>query len=378
MNTINMNNNDIQRAKIAGLLKYCAVIYTNGFKNKSLSDFAFNPVLGCMHACVFCYVASLVRFQKKLLATLGIHDPDGDWGKYAFVRAWDPSEFRETLRSAERKPDIKLSRDGNRAIIFSSTTDSYSTISCEDAQVRAKANALLKETVRGALELILRESTLNVRILTRSPLAERDFDLMEKYGSRLLFGMSLPTLNNKLAKVYEPGAPAPTRRLQTLKRARDRGLNVFVAVAPTYPECDRADLLATFTAIKELNPVTVFHEPINVRADNIDRIAKSAAAAGVELNPEVLRTECSWRKYAIGQLHLAESVAAEVGLAERLHLWPDSSLLSATSLKEQTHPEEFRQWVVKWHNRVSEWPTDTQNATTKVQQGHAFTRGKAL
>ncbi len=52
------------------------------------------------------------------------------------------------------------------------------------------------------------KSTLNVRILPRSPLARADFDLFKSFGRRLLSGMSLPTLRNDLARVYEPKAPA--------------------------------------------------------------------------------------------------------------------------------------------------------------------------
>lgn len=53
--------------------------------------------------------------------------------------------------------------------------------------------------------------------------------------------MSLPTLRNDLSKIYEPKAPAPLQRLATLRAAREAGLNVYVTVAPTYPECDEAD-----------------------------------------------------------------------------------------------------------------------------------------
>ena len=35
-------------------------------------------------------------------------------------------------------------------------------------------------------------SSLNVRILTRRPLAKLDFDLYRSFGERLVFGMSLP------------------------------------------------------------------------------------------------------------------------------------------------------------------------------------------
>ena len=89
--------------------------------------------------------------------------------------------------------------------------------------------------------------------------------------------MSLPTLRNDLAKVYEPKAPAPSQRLATLHAAKKAGLHVYVAIAPTYPECDEADLRATLKAVAELEPITIFHEPINIRAENVARIEEQSA-----------------------------------------------------------------------------------------------------
>ena len=47
-------------------------------------------------------------------------------------------------------------------------------------------------------------------------------------------------------------------------------------MAPTYPECDEADLRATLKAVAELEPITIFHEPINIRAENVARIEAQA------------------------------------------------------------------------------------------------------
>ena len=102
--------------------------------------------------------------------------------------------------------------------------------------------------VRRSLELIRDRSTLNLCILTRSPLARVDFDLFRSFGQRLMFGMSLPSLRNDLAKVYEPKSPAPSQRLATLRAAREAGLHIYAAVAPSYPECDETDLRTTLKA----------------------------------------------------------------------------------------------------------------------------------
>jgi len=199
-------------------------------------------------------------------------------------------------------------------------------------------------------------SSINVRILTRSPLAKRDFDLFKTLGHRLLFGMSLPTLRNDLARLYEPKAPAPSQRLATLKAATEAGIPIYVAMAPTPAEVDENDVRATLTEIKKLNPLTVFHEPINIRAENILRIQEHAKKLSVPMNTDVFATRDAWKDYSISQLKLVERVATELGLGERLHLWPDPELGSKKSLLREAHPKEFQEWLNRYWHRISEWP----------------------
>jgi DNA repair photolyase len=211
--------------------------------------------------------------------------------------------------------------------------------------------------VRRSLELIRDHSTLNVRILTRSPLARSDFDLFKTFGNRLVFGMSLPTLRNDLAKVYEPKAPAPSQRLAALRAAKEAGLHVYVAVAPTYPECDEADLRATLKAVAELKPITIFHEPINIRAENIARIEAQAASLGIRLRTEVFATRETWQDYAVNALHTVSDLAKELGIYERLHLWPDKSLGSQALAERMPNPANYLKRLQHWWERVSEWPS---------------------
>ena len=217
-------------------------------------------------------------------------------------------------------------------------------------------SAHARRLVRRSLELIRDQSTLNVRILTRSPLARADFDLFKSFGPRLLFGMSLPTLRNDLSKIYEPKAPAPSQRLATLCAARDAGLNVYVAVAPTYPECDEADLRATLQAVAEIKPVTIFHEPINIRAENVERIQSHADELGAALKTDVFESRERWQDYAVNALQTVERLAAEVGVADRLHLWPDKSLGNVGVANRMPKPREYLRWLRKSWSRVSEWP----------------------
>ena len=76
-----------------------------------------------------------------------------------------------------------------------------------------------RRLVRRSLELIRDHSTLDVRSLTRSPLARADFDLFQSFGPRLLFGMS---------------AHVAQRSRQCLRAARAAGLHVYVASRPRW------------------------------------------------------------------------------------------------------------------------------------------------
>jgi DNA repair photolyase len=339
-----------------------ATIERNHFKFKSLSCWAYNVAVGCGHACRFCYVPAVTGKGATAAAMkkLGVQDPDAEWGEYVFPRKWDKGAFMASLRAAEQTPAHELNADGNRAVMLCTTTDPYQTIghgAGEAAQQhRPTLQAQLDSLVREALVLMCwgpmnGSHPLNVRILTRSPLARRDFPLMKQFGKRLLFGMSIPTLNNKLAKIYEPRAPSPSQRLKTLKLAREAGLNVFVAVAPAYPECDAEDMRRTLQAVMELEPVTVFMEPINVRAENVARIAAAWEENGAGDTPALPENHEAWKGYALKQLFQFERVAYDLGVPDNvLHLWPDPGLCT-----KQT-PPDIRNWLHKQWSKISRWP----------------------
>lgn len=334
-----------------------AVIAENNFIYKSLSNWSFNVAVGCSHACRFCYVPSAATIkQGPKLAEYGVENPDTEWGDYVLLRPWEEDRFLASLRAAENTPKRLLKPDGNRAVMYCTTTDPYQVIHHPDPERQRMLSQHARRLVRRSLELIRDHSTLNVRILTRSPLARADFDLYKTFGSRLLFGMSLPTLRNDLSKIYEPKAPAPSQRIATLRAANEAGLHVYVAVAPTYPECDEADLRATLEAIAEVNPVTIFHEPINIRAENVERIQSHADELGLELQTDVFATREQWQSYAVNALQTVERLASEIGIADRLHLWPDKSLGNLAVANRMPKPRDYMRWLRKSWTRISEWP----------------------
>ena len=337
-----------------------ALIQPNHFVCKSLSSWSYNIAVGCSHGCRFCYVPAAATIkQARSLAQYGVIDPGSEWGSYVFVRCWDEKKFLASLRAAERTPSHRLNPDGNRAVMFCTTTDPYQVIHHPDPLQQKDLARRSRHLVRRALELIRDESSLNVRILTRSPMARLDFDLFRSFGHRLLFGMSLPTLRSDLSKIYEPKAPGPMQRVATLRAAKEAGLHVYVAMAPTFPESGMEDLRATIKMIKELDPITLFHEPINLRADNVARIAQAASRAGLPMRPSVFRTRETWRTYALAALHSVWRLSEEEGLQTRLHLWPDKALGSKEALNAAPDPQHYLAWLKARWSRISEWPTPT-------------------
>ena len=335
-----------------------ATIERNKFKYKSLSSWALNLFMGCAHGCRFCYVTETsTNKQVHLLGSYGVRDPVEDWGRYVLVRPWDERKFLVSLRRAERTHPGLLNADGNRAVFLCSTTDPYQTIRNPDPVKQKMLNQHARSMLRKALVAIRDHSTLNVRILTRSPLAREDFDIFRTFGNRLLLGTSLPTLDDKLRQLYEPDVPHPKQRLKLLTDAHAAGIPTYVAVAPVFPEVGYHGMLEVFKAVKAAKPWTIFMEPVNLRLGIAQRIEEKARDLGVEMDMTVYGGGPAWVKYAIQSLRDAERAAKATGQLDRLHLWPDHQALGAARVvKVQEDPEAYLKWLRSYWSRVSEWP----------------------
>ena len=337
-----------------------ATIERNHFKYKSLSTWALNLFMGCAHGCRFCYVTETsIKYQNDLLTSYGVADPVADWGNYVLVRPWDKREFMNSLQDAEETPLSQLNADGNRAVFLCSTTDPYQTIHNPNAAKQNLLNNHARQMLRDALEAIRDHSTLNVRILTRSPLAREDFDILKSFGNRLLLGTSLPTLNEKLRQLYEPGVPHPKQRLKLLLDAHKAGIPTYVAMAPVFPEVGYQGMLEVFEAVKPAMPHTIFMEPVNLRLGIAKRIQKRAAEPDINIDMDMSIYEGGekWVRYAVQSLRDAEKAAKATGQLARLHLWPDHEALGAKEVvKSQPDPKAYLAWLQGYWNRVSEWP----------------------
>jgi DNA repair photolyase len=88
---------------------------------------------------------------------------------------------------------------------------------------------------RRTLEIIARFG-FPVHILTKSDLVTRDIDLILQI-SRVYAAVSLTitTADDELARLIEPSAPAPTRRLEALRILAQKGIYCGILLMPTLP-----------------------------------------------------------------------------------------------------------------------------------------------
>lgn len=338
-------------------LTTCAQIQRSYSARKALSNWTFNIARGCCYGCTFCEVPSIsAGARQPNWQNYGIDDPCKGWGDYVLLRQWDENRFLKSLQKAERSSFHEEEPAGNRAVLYCSTTDPYQMFKHPDPNFRLQLTLDAERLVTRSLELIRDRSTLNVRIMTRSPQLRRDFDLFKSFGDRLTVGMSLPTLNEDLAQLYEPGVPSPGQRLMVLHDAKRAGLNVFVAISPIYPESDMNDLAATLQAVSQLEPITIFCEPMNLLRIDHERIRQQFQRLGFQMNDQLFKCGASRANHALWSLQTIQGIATELGVGDRIHLRPPEELGQEWRVQSMPDPDAYRDWLDLWKNRISEWP----------------------
>lgn len=267
---------------------------------KRLGDWVINPYVGCEHGCKFCYCPAMpgVKFNN------GGHTQE-EWGKYIIAKTGFVDAVRHELKRFT--PDkAKTTEWGDGWILASFLTDCYTP-----------AEAKHKIT-RASLQLIL-EAGHKVRVQTRSALAERDFDLLVAHKERVLFGTSLPHLDDRLARVLEPGASSPTRRLRMLHKARDAGLPVYVAIAPVMPFHREEEFNRVLNAVWDLEPREIFCEPLNPKGGNLAMVHETLVPYDAYFAEMIATyTEQAWAMFTDYILTLGVSKHA------RFVPWPDT------------------------------------------------------
>jgi DNA repair photolyase len=167
-----------------------------------------NPYRGCEFGCTYCYA----RYSHEFLG----------------MEEW--TDFQDKVLVKARAPE-RLARDllrirpGCGAIAMGTVTDPYQPAEKEF------------RVTRGILEVIARHRGLDFSITTKSALITRDLELLREIAlkSRLRINVSLITLDRRIARILEPRAPTPRKRLETIQALAEAGLEVGVFAMPVLP-----------------------------------------------------------------------------------------------------------------------------------------------
>lgn len=286
---------------------------------KRLGDWVVNPYVGCEHGCLHCYCPAMpgVKFNNGGRA-------QSEWGSYLLPKEGVVEALRRQLKTFT--PDkAKRTEWGDGWVLMSFLTDCYTP---------AEATQRL---TRQCLELLL-DAGHKVRVQTRSVLVERDFDLLAAHKDRVRLGTSLPYLDDTLARILEPRATGPMRRLKMLENAAARGIPVYVAVAPVMPWTHPDELRRIAVAAADLGSTEIFGEVLNPKGENLAGMERALREAGRAWTADLLTRYDGgeWAHFTADRLRLLAEVP-------RFIPWPDTGRAWAKHLG----PDEVT-WLDQW------------------------------
>lgn len=170
-------------------------------------DYSVNPYRGCFHACAYCYARPTHEYLGLGAGT--------DFDRKIVVKPDAPALLRESFDRKSWRGDL---------VVFSGVTDCYQPL---EASYRL---------TRGCLE-VCAEYKNPAGIITKSPLVERDVDVLASLASvaDLSVTVSVPFWDPEKSRAIEPYVATPARRIRTIEKLARAGIRVGVNVAPIIP-----------------------------------------------------------------------------------------------------------------------------------------------
>jgi DNA repair photolyase len=180
-----------------------------------LDDYTLNLHSSCAFNCLYCYIRGS-KYGTNLETSLSIK-----------VNA---------IALLDRQLAARAEKGQFGYIVLSSATDPYLNIEKE------------LQLTRQALQVIARHR-FPVHMITKSTLIERDFDLLKEIDENAILptdlqgvglggtiiSYSFSNLDDAVGAIFEPGAPPPSQRLETLRRTVAAGFLTGVSMMPLLP-----------------------------------------------------------------------------------------------------------------------------------------------
>lgn len=209
----------------------------------SNGHFRLNPYVGCTHRCAYCYATYVA----------GYRDIDEPWGTWVLVK-----------RDIVPLLQLELTRERGAHVFMSTTCDVYQPL---DRRFCLTRQCL--ETLRHAA---LFDPGLRVFLLTKSDDILRDRDLLASFpAGSLEVGFSLTTHRDDMARLVEPGAPSPSRRIDAARELVRDGVRVQFLVCPVLPHITESDLPGLVDAARAVGVESMAFDRLNYLDRHVGR-----------------------------------------------------------------------------------------------------------
>jgi len=168
---------------------------------------------------------------------------------------------------------LKLKREAAKLngelISISNSSDPYPTIEAE------------KGLTRRCLE-ILAECNCSIQIITKSDIVLRDLDLLKRIPS--MVALTITTDDDETAKIIEPYAPPPHKRLKAAEKLLIEGIPVIVRIDPMIPFINEAPE-TLIKALAEIGVRQITASTYKVKMDNWQRLSLAMPEIAEKLKP---------------------------------------------------------------------------------------------
>jgi DNA repair photolyase len=191
-------------------------------------DRSINPYRGCEHGCIYCYARPTHCF-------LG-HSAGLDFETKLYAKPNAAALLEKELAHPSYKPEV---------IAIGTNTDPYQPIERE------------RRIMRSILE-VLERTAHPVGIVTKSALVLRDIDILSRMAARGLahVALSVTTLDRRIARVMEPRAATPARRIEAIRLLSEAGIPTTAMVAPIIPAITDSEIETILEAVREAGAVS--------------------------------------------------------------------------------------------------------------------------
>ncbi|MFT7772498.1 PA0069 family radical SAM protein [Roseateles sp.] len=199
-------------------------------------DYSINPYRGCEHGCIYC-------FARPTHSYLNL-SPGLDFETRIVAKVNAAERLRETLAGARYEP---------RSLVLGTATDAYQPVE--------RRLGITRRIVE-----VLAETRHPFSVVTKSSGIERELDLIAPMAAQGLVSvyLSVTTLDNGLARILEPRAAAPARRLRTIQVLAEAGVPVGVSVSPIIPFINEPELERILEAAAQAGASSAFSIPVRL------------------------------------------------------------------------------------------------------------------